>query len=80
MTKWNTFTIKLSNDISFDIVSNIPESNNGINDIQAAIDNWVVRTNQYTDKSFVNYINSKTQISGFKAFTLNDFDKKGRIK
>ena len=36
----------------------------------AALDNWLARTEEYTAKSFVDYINSKGM---HKAFTESDY-------
>lgn len=54
------------------IVTNIPPEEGEINTITAAIDNWAARTNEYTDKSLVDYINSKNV---HHALTLAEADK-----
>lgn len=57
------------------IVHNIPLPGN-INSIHAAVDNWLVRTSKFTDQSLVNYINSKTYMSGHQAMTVKEFNEK----
>ena len=44
-------------EVSFSIWHNLPQSQ-GMN-IEAAVQNWLVRTKQYTAKSLCRYINSK---------------------
>lgn len=55
---WYEASFKLSNGKSFTIVHNINRIGN-VNSIDAALDNWLARTQDYSAQSFVNYINSK---------------------
>lgn len=57
--------------VKFSIVHNIPNSRN-INSIDAALENWLMRTDDFTDESFVDYINSKDV---YKAFTMEQYNK-----
>lgn len=47
--------------ISFNILTNVKDD-----EMYPVLDNWLARTNKYTDKSLVDYINSKSKY-GFKA-------------
>lgn len=58
MAKFKESEIELSNGTSFKIRHNLA-IDGPVNSLQAAFDNWIVRTNEYTAESFVNYINSK---------------------
>jgi hypothetical protein len=60
--------IKLSNGTVFKIYHNLPEM------LSAAAQNWIARTNIYTDKSLCDYINSKG-IYGKRAFTEKQWKK-----
>lgn len=60
----NSLHVKLLTDgdpIEFDILVNVTEQ-----DLEGIIKNWIPRTNNYTRKSLVGYINSKSQY-GYKA-------------
>lgn len=47
--------------VSFDIITNVKE-----NEMYAVLENWFARTNKYTQKSLINYINTKNKY-GFQA-------------
>lgn len=66
---WYEAEIKLSEEIEFKIIHNLPDQ------IEAAVQNWVVRTDDYTDKSLCDYINSKRErgLSDHYAFTEEEF-------
>lgn len=66
--KFTRSTIELSNGEGFEIMHNIPEGD--INGLQGAIDNWLVRTDEYTPESFCKYVNSKGL---HKAYTVEQF-------
>lgn len=53
--KWNQTNFELSNGYKFSIAHNLQYPD----EINAAFDNWMVRTKVFTDKSFCDYINSK---------------------
>lgn len=42
-------------------------------DVNAASINWMARTNDYSAKSFADYINSKTHMSGHSAMTEEEY-------
>lgn len=63
--------IILSNGIKFRVITNIPRNKDNVNTMQAAIDSWLSRTDTYTDRSFVDYINSKGM---HKAYTIDEYD------
>jgi len=73
--KYNSYTINLSDKTSFQVITNIPDNKSGINSLEAALDCWLARTKEYTDVSFVTYINSKASISGFSAITIEEYNK-----
>lgn len=58
--------------VEFTIIHNIHGRGN-VNSIDAALDNWLVRTDEYTPESFVDYINSKDI---YEAYTINQFKEK----
>lgn len=58
--------------ITFSIIHNLPEVP-GLS-VQDALDNWLQRTDDYTDTSFANYIRSK--VSEAAVFTVQEFQKK----
>jgi hypothetical protein len=72
MSKWNETFYELSNGTKFSIVHNLPMKGN-INSIQAAFDNWLVRTDDHTAESFVEYINSKD--AGYTAMTKEKYEQ-----
>ena len=53
------------------IYHNIPDDGSNINTPHAALDAWLARTSEFTDESFVNYINSK---GIYRAFTKEQWD------
>lgn len=55
--KWKETGFELSNGTKFSIYHNLPEVK-GLS-IQDAFQNWLVRTNKYTAKSFTHYIKLK---------------------
>ncbi len=58
--KWTKSFIKFNVDLEpkeFFIIHNLPETFG--QSITEALDNWLARTEDFTDSSFVNYINSK---------------------
>lgn len=59
--------------IEFDIYTDIPNETGCINSVEAAVDNWSVRADTYTAQSLVNYINSKTGMSGHSAMTEQEY-------
>jgi hypothetical protein len=73
--KWYEAKFAMSDGTEVHLVHNIPQTDGSINSLQAAFDNWIVRTNTYTTKSFVDYINSKTHMSGHRALTWDDYQK-----
>lgn len=68
--QWMETGFELSNGTTFTICHNMPETL-GLS-IQDAFQNWIARTNKYTDNSFVAYIDSKN--TGFYAMTKRIFD------
>ena len=62
--------VSLSNGVKFTIYVTIDKANGPVNTLEAALDNWLARTEEYTAKSFVDYINSKGM---HKAFTESDY-------
>lgn len=43
--------------------------------LECAFDLWLIRTTTYTAKSFVDYINSKSHITGSSAFTEEEYNQ-----
>lgn len=76
MPKLNMTDVKLSNGDSFTIVHNIPMKGN-IDSFQAALDNWLNRTDDFSPESFCEYINGKTRNgkSTYIAVTKEQYDK-----
>lgn len=68
---WQEASFELSNGVKFTVIHNIPGTGN-INSIHAAFDNWMARTNEYTQGSFIAYINSK---GVYEAMTKEQFTK-----
>lgn len=62
---------QLSNGKLLKIFHNIP------NEINAALDNWLARTNKYTEQSFCDYINSKRErgLCEHVAYTEKEYNK-----
>lgn len=81
--KWHTTEVTLTKDdnksikkpMSVMIVHNAP-LDGPANTIKDAVCNWFVRTNKYTSQSLVDYINSKSSISGHNAMTIKEFSEK----
>ncbi len=71
--QWKETLFQLSNGTEFWIIHNLPETQ-GLN-IQGALDNWLVRTDKYTDKSFCDYINSKRHMTGHIAMTKKEYEE-----
>ncbi len=69
--EWNETHFKLSNGVLLKICHNLP------NQIQAAFDNWIVRTSKYTEESFCKYINDKRErgLSNHIAYTKAEYLK-----
>ena len=65
-----TTKIDLSNGLSFIIKHNLPIKGS-VDTLESALDCWLARTKKITGKSFVDYINSKKEISGYKAELIN---------
>ena len=57
-TSWFETIFELSNGASFSVVHNCKQEGN-INSINAAFDNWLERTKDFSEKSFIGYINAK---------------------
>lgn len=75
--QWTNTEFKLSNGTKFNVMHNVPTNNGGINDIDAAFQSWLLRTDEYTCLSFCRYINSKREkgYSNHYAFPFDDKDK-----
>lgn len=58
------------NDVKFSIIHNMPESF-GLS-FNNALDSWIVRTDDYSDESLVNYIKQKD--TGCIAMTESEYD------
>lgn len=69
-TEWKESFFELSNGTKFSIVHNMTATGE-INSPQAALDNWLARTSVYTQKSFIQYINSKHV---YFAMTKEDYE------
>lgn len=70
-SEWQETHFQLSNGVLMKIYHNLPDQ------INAAFDNWIVRTDKYTEKSFCDYINSK-RLKGLTdhiAYTENEYLK-----
>jgi hypothetical protein len=67
--EWQETHFKLSNGTLLKIFHNLP---NQIND---AFQNWIVRTDVYTEESFCKYINDKSKkfTTGHIAYTENEY-------
>jgi len=82
-SNWSKSEIKMDKEddssikkpIMLELIHNIPHSGN-INTIEAAAENWFIRTREYSSKSLIDYINSKTPMSGFRAMSVEEFNKK----
>jgi hypothetical protein len=66
----------VNKDVNFEVVHNLPKDF-GLN-MDCAVENWAARTNDFTDISLCNYINSKE--IGYKCYTVDQFKKKYKIK
>ena len=71
--KWTESSFKLSNGTEFSICHNLPVKGY-INSIYAALECWLARTEEFTQASFIEYINSKK--AGFEAMTKEDWQKR----
>jgi hypothetical protein len=54
--------------VSFRVIHNMPTRGN-VNSFNAALDNWLARTEVFTGQSFCDYVNSKD--AGFEAWIPN---------
>lgn len=59
VSRFNHNTIKLSNGVTFEIVNDFEHMEGPVNSFQAALDNWLARTDDYTAESFIRYVKSK---------------------
>lgn len=80
---WSTSEITLTgrDDSSIKKVTSIMIAHNiplvgSVNSIDAAVQNWFIRANKFTDKALVEYINSKSSYSGHEALTIKEFNEK----
>lgn len=66
---WVETHFKLSNGTLLKIFHNLPDQ------INAAFDNWIVRTSKYDEESFCKYINSKRErgLSNHIAYTEKEY-------
>lgn len=71
--QWTEYHFELSNGTKFSIVSNAPDTQ-GVSP-NAAFQNWIVRTSNYTVESFVEYMMSKHHMHGHFAFTKEQWDR-----
>lgn len=72
--EWFEFVINFKvdgKDVHFKIYHNIPGEGN-INTAYTALDNWLARTQDHTEQSFVAYINSK---GIYKAYTQEEWER-----
>ena len=58
--------------VRFKLVHNLP--NMLSLNIDAALNNWLPRTKEYTDTSLRDYINSKSHLTGCKAYTIKEYE------
>ena len=56
--------------IVHDLPTDIPHAT-----IDDALANWLPRTEAYTDVEFCNYINSKTDMTGCVAYTMEEYNQ-----
>lgn len=63
--------IKLSDGSSFAIVSDFHFIKGSVNSLEAALDNWLARTEDLSAESFVEYLNSKNTGNAF--FTIEQY-------
>ena len=59
VTKLNKTEVKLSNEESFTIVHDFKNMNGVVNSFDAAFQNWISRTTDYSAESFCVYVKSK---------------------
>jgi major membrane immunogen (membrane-anchored lipoprotein) len=72
VTKLNKTKVELSNGESFTIVHDFKNMNGNINSFDAAFQNWINRTDDYTAASFVKYVKNKEPERIF--VTLEDYE------
>jgi hypothetical protein len=73
MAKLNLSTVKFKGLRDVTIYHTVPMK--GINNFIDCVDNWSVRTKEYTAESLRDYINSKTHMTGHFAMTVKQFKK-----
>jgi hypothetical protein len=71
ITKLNKTLVELSNGDSFTIVHDLKM--NGINSFDAALQNWLARTDDYSPESFIGYVKSKEPEKIF--LTIEDYNE-----
>lgn len=74
--KWTKSTVKFKvgrKPIEFQVIHNLADQGYTIGG--PLLDNWLARTKTYDDRSLVDYINSKTHMTGCFALTLEDYEK-----
>ena len=71
--KLNKTEINLSNGTSFVIVHDLPMKG-AVGSFDAALDNWLARTKEYTADSFVNYVKCKDKSVIF--LTFEEYEKR----
>lgn len=69
----NVSEMKLSNGITITIVHDFKQLDGPVNSFQAAFDNWLMRTEDYTAESFVNYVRGKDK--EMLIFTKEQYDE-----
>ena len=81
VTKLNKSKVELSNGTIFTIVHNFKKMKGSVNSFDAAFQNWLIRTDNYTANSFVDYVLSKSE-EGRIFVTLEDYEAitKGKIR
>lgn len=73
VTKLSKTRIELSNGIKFTIVHDFKKMKGPVNSFDAALGNWIARTEVYTGDSFVEYVKGKEPNRIF--VTLEDYDR-----
>lgn len=58
---------------AFIIIHSLTDDEGTINTLNAALQNWIFRTNEYSAASFVDYINSKGEV---RAYTVQQWKDK----
>ncbi len=72
VTRLNKTDIELPNGTKFIIVNDFENMEGAVNSFDAALQNWLMRTNEYTPESFVKYVKSKEPNRIF--ITLEDYE------